>query len=55
LKTPGVRFGTDFILKARAKVYINAEICGEYIHRVFLTNITELRSLDEFADEDAPY
>jgi hypothetical protein len=53
LKKSGVRFGTDFILKQRSKPYINAEIFMEYIRLVFLPNLNELRSLDQFADEDA--
>jgi 2-methylisocitrate lyase-like PEP mutase family enzyme len=40
-------------LKARAKPYINAEICLEYIRTVFLPNLNEPRSLKEFADEDS--
>jgi hypothetical protein len=45
--------GTGFILKARAKPYINAEIFLEYIRTVFLPNLNEQRSLEEFADEVA--
>jgi hypothetical protein len=52
LKKHGARFSTDFILKARAKPYINAEIFLEYIRTVFLSNLNELRSLEEFAGED---
>jgi hypothetical protein len=40
-------------LKARAKPYINAEIFLEYIRTVFLPNLNELRSLEEFGNEDA--
>jgi hypothetical protein len=53
LKKHGVRFGTDFILKHRAKPYINAEIFAEYIRTVFIPNLNELRSLEQFAAEDA--
>jgi hypothetical protein len=53
LKKHGVRFGTDFIFKARAKPYINAQIFFEYIRTVFLPNLNELRSLEEFANENA--
>jgi hypothetical protein len=53
LKKRGARFGTAFILKSRAKPYINAEIFEEYICTVFLPNLDELRSLEEFATEDA--
>jgi hypothetical protein len=48
-----VQFGTDLIVKQRAKAYINGEIFMEYMRMVFLPNLTELRSLEEFADEDA--
>jgi hypothetical protein len=49
----GVRFGTDLILEAPRKPYINAECFLEYIRTVFLPNLNELRTLEEFADEDA--
>jgi hypothetical protein len=52
LRTHGVRFSTDLILKRRAKSYINGEIFLGYIRMVFLPNLDELRSLEEFADED---
>jgi hypothetical protein len=52
LKKRGVGLGTDFILKSRAEPYINAEIFEEYIRTVFLPNLDELRSLEEFAAED---
>jgi 2-methylisocitrate lyase-like PEP mutase family enzyme len=47
-----VRFGTDLILKQRAKAYVNGEIFLEYICMVFLPNLNKLQSLEEFADED---
>jgi hypothetical protein len=53
LRTHGVRFGTYLILKQRAKAYANGEIFPEYIRMVFLPNFNELRSLEEFTDEDA--
>ena len=53
LKKRGVRFGTDFILKPCQKPYINAQIFEEYIRTVFLPNLNELRSLEQFAEEDA--
>jgi hypothetical protein len=53
LRKRGVRLGIDFILKSRAKPYINAEIVEEYTRIVFLPNLDELRSLEEFAVEDA--
>jgi hypothetical protein len=52
LKKRGVRFGTDLILKAREKAYVNTEIFLEYIRMVFMPNLNELRSLRQFADED---
>jgi hypothetical protein len=53
LKKHGVRFGTDFILKHRAKPYVSAEIVAEYIRMVFIPNLNELRNLEQFADDDA--
>jgi hypothetical protein len=53
LRTPSGRFGTDLIVKQRAKTYVNGEIFLEYIRMVFLPNLNELRSSEEFADEDA--
>jgi methyl coenzyme M reductase gamma subunit len=50
-----VRFGTDSILKARAKPYVNAEILLESIRSVFLSNLKELGSLEEFGGEDAVF
>jgi hypothetical protein len=53
LKKRGVRFGTDFILKARSKPYINADFFVDYIRTMFLPNLTELQALEDFTDEDA--
>jgi hypothetical protein len=53
LTRPEVRFGTDFILKGRSKPYIKAEIFHDYIRSVFLPNLDALRSLEQFAMEDA--
>jgi hypothetical protein len=53
LKKRGVRLGTDFVLKHRARPYINAEIFEEYIRSVLLPNLNELRNLEGGADEDA--
>jgi hypothetical protein len=53
LKKHGMRLGTDLVLKHRAKPYINAEVFEEYIRMVFLPNLNELRSLEEFANEEA--
>jgi hypothetical protein len=40
-------------VKQRAKRYINGDICLEYIRMVLLPNLNQLRTLEEFADEDA--
>jgi hypothetical protein len=53
LKKHGVRFGTDFILKHRAKPYVNAEIFAESIRMVSIPNLNERGNLEQFADEDA--
>jgi hypothetical protein len=54
-KNKGVRFGTNLILKGRRKPYINAECFLEYIRTVFPPNLNELRTLEEFADEEAVF
>jgi hypothetical protein len=41
------------ILKAKEKTYVNTEIFLEYICMVFMRNLNELGSLEQFADEDA--
>jgi hypothetical protein len=46
LKKHRVRFGTDFILRHRAKSYINAGMSAEYIRMVFIPNLNELRHLE---------
>jgi hypothetical protein len=53
LKTRGVRFGTNFVLKSRGKSDINAEIFSEDIRTVFIPNLNELRSLEQFARAEA--
>jgi hypothetical protein len=53
LKKHGIRFGTDLILRHRATPDIHTEIFGDYIRKVFISNLNELRSLEEFADEEA--
>jgi hypothetical protein len=53
LRKHGVRFGTDFVLKHNQTPYINAVIFLDYIRTVFLPNLAELRTLDQFADEPA--
>jgi hypothetical protein len=55
LKKRGRRFGSDFVLKARSKLYINAEFFINYILTMFLPNRNELQVLEEFADEDAAF
>jgi hypothetical protein len=51
LKKHGVRPGAHFVLESNNNPYINAEICLDYTRTVFVPNIAELRTLDEFADE----
>jgi hypothetical protein len=51
LKKHSVRFGVDFVLKSNSKPYINAEIFLNSIRTVFLPQLAELRTLDEFAEE----
>jgi hypothetical protein len=53
LKKHDVRFRTDLIMKSNAKRYISAEIFLDYVQTVFLSNLAELRRLDEFAEEMA--
>jgi hypothetical protein len=53
LKKRGMRLGTDLISKHRAKPSINAEISGDFIRNVFIPNLNELRSLEEFSDKQA--
>jgi hypothetical protein len=40
-------------LTARQKPYINAECFLDDIRKIFLPNLNELRTLEEFAEEDA--
>jgi hypothetical protein len=49
----GVEFGTDLIMKSNARPYISAEIFLDYDQTVLLSNLGELRRLDEFAEEMA--
>jgi hypothetical protein len=51
LKKHGVRFGEDFASKWNSKPSINAEIFLDYIQTVFVPNLAELRTLDEFAEK----
>jgi hypothetical protein len=53
LKKRGVRFDADFILKVRSNPSINGEFFLDYIRTVFLSNLNELRALEEFAERDA--
>jgi hypothetical protein len=52
LEKARVRFDTDFILKVRSKLYINAEFFLDDIRTVFLPKLSGGRALEEFADED---
>jgi hypothetical protein len=51
LKKLGVQFGADFVLKSNNKPDINAETIPDYIQSVFLPNLAELQTLDEFTEE----
>jgi hypothetical protein len=51
LKKEGVRFDRHFVLRSNPRPCINAEIFLDYIRTVFLPNLAELRTLDEFAEE----
>jgi hypothetical protein len=53
LKKHRVRFGTGLIITSNAKPYINAEIFLDCVQTVFLSNLAELRRLDEFVEEMA--
>jgi hypothetical protein len=53
LKKRGMHLGTDLILKHRTKPYINVEIFADSIHNVFILNLNELQTLEEFTDEEA--
>jgi hypothetical protein len=48
----GVRFDIDFILKSRAKPYVNAEMFAGHIRTVPIPNLNKLRTLGEFAQEE---
>jgi hypothetical protein len=52
LKKHDVHFGTNFIMKNCFKPYSNTELFIDYINTVFLSNITELRNVEEFHDKD---
>jgi hypothetical protein len=53
LKTQGVCFGRDMILKFDQKLYINAGIFLDFIRTIFLPFIDMLRGLAVFAQEPA--
>jgi hypothetical protein len=53
LKKHGVHFGTNLMLISNSKPYINSEIFLDYIRTVFLLNLTELRTLRQFAEDIA--
>jgi hypothetical protein len=53
LKKRGVRFMQDFILKSCAKADINAEILQKYVTTMFLPNLNELLSREQFAEQEA--
>jgi hypothetical protein len=43
LRTHGVQFSTDLILKQRTEAYFNGEMFLEYIRMLFLPNFNELQ------------
>jgi hypothetical protein len=53
LKLEGNRLGVDFILRQRSKPCISSQLFAEYISKVLLPYIDELRSNEEFADKEA--
>jgi hypothetical protein len=53
LKKRRLRFGTRFILRARAKPYINAKMWNESIATVFRSNPGQLPTLGAFTDTNA--
>jgi hypothetical protein len=55
VKKRSARFGTDFILKSRAKPDIKAEIFEEYIRTVFLPNLDKVQSLEELVQKMPSY
>jgi hypothetical protein len=52
MKKHGVRFVQDFIQKSCAKAYLNAEIFQEYVMTMFLPDLNELRSREQFAEQE---
>jgi hypothetical protein len=53
LKTEGFRMGVDLILRRRNKPYMNSTLFGEYISKVFIPYVDELRTNKKFADREA--
>jgi putative lipase involved disintegration of autophagic bodies len=49
LKKHGVSFRTGSALESNTEVYLNAKIFIDEIQTVWLSNLAELRMLDEFA------
>jgi hypothetical protein len=52
LKTEGFRMGVDLILRRRNKPYMNSTLFFEYISKVFIPYVDELRTNEEFADRE---
>jgi hypothetical protein len=53
LKLEGSRLGVDFILRRQNKPYMSPHLFAEYISKVILPYLDELRSNEEFADKEA--
>ena len=53
LSATGLQIGTHLILQQRNKPYINSELFVDYIRRVFLPYLSNLRRRPELADEEA--
>lgn len=53
LKQKGMRLGLDMIIRKRDRPYMNADLFLEYITKVFIPYIVELRSNEEFAGRPA--
>jgi hypothetical protein len=53
LKLQGFRMGVDLVLRKRNKPYMNSELFHEYISKVLVPYIDELRTNEEFAEKEA--
>jgi hypothetical protein len=53
LKLEGNKLGVDFIFRRRSKPYMSSQLFAEYILKVVLPYIDELRSNEEFSHKKA--